>query len=138
MMSVDTTRIPDLDSLLTAMAEGDDDYRYSVAWIDPQAKGRHLGRSVLGRGEHASLDQLDPRQAIEPLAYGARQLVSMPPLVPPMGVINHATVAAFNEVWYRKAPRRRVGELQSIATVFHPLDTVGTWNRVYGTKGMLQ
>ncbi len=138
MMSVDTTRIPDLDSLLTAMAEGDDDYRYSVAWIDPQAKGRHLGRSVLGRGEHASLDQLGPRQAIEPLAYGARQLVSMPPLVPPMGVINHATVAAFNEVWYRKAPRRRVGELQSIATFFHPLDMVGSWNRVYGTKGMLQ
>ncbi len=138
LMSVDTTRIPDLDTLLTAMAEGDDDYRYSVAWIDPQAKGRSLGRSVLGRGDHARLEQLTPKQAIDPLAYGARQLVTMPPLVPPMGVINHATVAAFNEVWYRKAPRHREDEVQTIANFFHPLDMVGSWNRIYGTQGMLQ
>ena len=137
-MSVDTSRMPDLDSLLSAMAEGDDDYRYSVAWIDPQAKGRHLGRSVLSRGDHAGLDQLGPKDAIDPLAYGPKQLVAMPPLVPPMGVINHATVAAFNELWFRKAPRHRVGQLQSIAAYFHPLDMVGSWNRIYGTKGMLQ
>jgi decaprenylphospho-beta-D-ribofuranose 2-oxidase len=137
-MSVDTSRMPDLDSLLTAMAEGDDDYRYSVAWIDPQAKGRHLGRSVLSRGDHAGLDQLGPKDAIDPLAYGPKQLVSMPPLVPPMGVINHATVAAFNELWFRKAPRHRVGQLQSIAAYFHPLDMVGSWNRIYGAHGMLQ
>ena len=137
-MSVDTNRIPDLDSLLAAMAEGDDDYRYSVAWIDPQAKGRSMGRSVLTRGDHARLDQLSPKHAISPLAYDAKQLVSMPPLVPPMGVINHATVAAFNEVWYRKAPRERVDEVQSIATFFHPLDMVGKWNRIYGSRGMVQ
>lgn len=137
-MSVDTQRVADLDSLFTAMAEHDDDYRYSVAWIDPQAKGRSLGRSVLSRGDHARLDQLGPREAIDPLAYGAKQLVSMPPLIPPMGVINHATVAAFNEMWYRKAPRHREGELQTIAGYFHPLDMVGKWNRIYGNKGMLQ
>ncbi|MDO9176562.1 MAG: FAD-binding oxidoreductase, partial [Actinomycetota bacterium] len=137
-MSVDTQRVADLDSLFTAMAEHDDDYRYSVAWIDPQAKGRSLGRSVLSRGDHARLDQLGPREAIDPLAYGAKQLVSMPPLIPPMGVINHATVAAFNEMWYRKAPRHRDGELQTIAGYFHPLDMVGKWNRIYGNKGMLQ
>ncbi len=137
-MSVDTQRVADLDSLFTAMAEHDDDYRYSVAWIDPQAKGRSLGRSVLSRGDHARLDQLGPREVIDPLAYGAKQLVSMPPLIPPMGVINHATVAAFNEMWYRKAPRHREGELQTIAGYFHPLDMVGKWNRIYGTKGMLQ
>jgi decaprenylphospho-beta-D-ribofuranose 2-oxidase len=137
-MSVDTTRIPDLETLFTAMSEGDDDYRYSVAWIDPQAKGRHLGRSVLTRGDHARLDQLDPKASVSPLAYGPRQLASVPPLVPPMGVINHATVAAFNELWFRKAPRARVDELQTIASFFHPLDMVGAWNRIYGRKGMVQ
>lgn len=137
-MSVDTTRIADLDTLLATMTEGDDDYRYSVAWIDPQAKGRSLGRSVLGRGDHARLDQLGPKEAIEPLAYDAKQLVTVPPLVPRMGFINHATVAAFNEMWYRKAPRHRVGELQGIATFFHPLDMVSRWNRIYGAHGMLQ
>ena len=52
--------------------------------------------------------------------------------------VNHATVAAFNEMWYRKAPRHRVGELQGIATFFHPLDMVSRWNRIYGAHGMLQ
>jgi decaprenylphospho-beta-D-ribofuranose 2-oxidase len=137
-MSVDTTRIPDLDTLFAEMSETDDDFRYSVAWIDPQAKGRHLGRSVLGRGDHARLDQLDAKEAIQPFAYGPKQLAVVPPLVPPMGVINHATVAAFNEVWFRKAPLHREGEVQSIASFFHPLDMVGKWNRIYGTKGMVQ
>ncbi len=48
--------------------------------------------------------ELDARQAVTPLAYGPHQLVSVPPVVPPMGVLNHATVAAFNEFWFRKAP----------------------------------
>jgi decaprenylphospho-beta-D-ribofuranose 2-oxidase len=56
--AVDTERAPDLEHLLTMMDEGDRYYRYSVAWIDPMATGRHLGRSVLTRGEHASVDQL--------------------------------------------------------------------------------
>jgi decaprenylphospho-beta-D-ribofuranose 2-oxidase len=137
-MSVDTTRIPDLDTLFTTMSEGDDDHRYSVAWIDPQATGRSLGRSVLTRGDHARLDQLGPKDLVQPLAYGPHQLAAIPPLVPPMGVINHATVAVFNEVWYRKAPLHREGELHTIASFFHPLDMVGKWNRIYGQKGMVQ
>jgi decaprenylphospho-beta-D-ribofuranose 2-oxidase len=62
----------------------------------------------------------------------------VPPLVPASGVINHATVKAFNEAWYRKAPKRRVGQIMSIPGYFHPLDFVGAWNRVYGRGGFLQ
>jgi decaprenylphospho-beta-D-ribofuranose 2-oxidase len=137
-MCVDTTRLSDLDELLATMSRGDDDVRYSVAWIDLVAKGRHLGRSILSRGDHARLHELDARQATAPLAYGPHQLVSIPPLVPPMGVLNHATVAAFNELWFRKAPVRRTGEIQGLGAFFHPLDLVGSWNRLYGTRGMVQ
>lgn len=137
-MSVETTRLTDLDSLLAAMSYGDDDVRYSVAWIDLVAKGRQLGRSVLSRGDHARLDDLDARQAVAPLAYGPHQLISVPPVIPPIGVLNHATVAAFNEVWFRKAPRHRTGEIQGIGAYFHPLDLVGSWNRLYGSLGMVQ
>ena len=136
-MAVDTARIPDLDALFTAMAD-DDDYRYSVAWIDVMAKGRHLGRSVLSRGDHARLDQLNARASTTSRQYGPRQLASIPPLVPRPGVLNHATVAAFNEVWFRKAPVHKVGEIQGIAEFFHPLDMLGAWNRLYGKAGMVQ
>ncbi len=137
-MRVDTSRVADLDTLLATMSDGDDEVRYSVAWIDLVAKGRHLGRSVLSRGDHARLTELDARQAITPLAYGPHQVISVPPIVPPMGVLNHATVAAFNEFWFRKAPLRRTGEIQGIGAFFHPLDLVGSWNRLYGSRGMVQ
>jgi decaprenylphospho-beta-D-ribofuranose 2-oxidase len=137
-MRVETSRLADLDDLMASMSEGDDDVRYSVAWIDLVAKGRQLGRSVLSRGDHATVDDLDSSQAVSPLAYGPRQLASVPPLVPPMGVLNHATVAAFNEFWFRKAPSHRVGEIQGIGAFFHPLDFVGAWNRLYGNRGMVQ
>jgi decaprenylphospho-beta-D-ribofuranose 2-oxidase len=136
-MSVDTSRIADLDALFAAMAD-DDNYRYSVAWIDVMAKGRSLGRSVLSRGDHARLDQLDARAAATPRHYAARQLAAIPPLVPRPGVLNHATVAAFNEVWFRKAPVHSVGDIHGIAEFFHPLDMLGAWNRLYGKAGMVQ
>ena len=135
-MAVDTARVPDLDTLLALMTEGDDDYRYSVAWIDLLARGRHLGRSVLTRGDHARAGQFKAHD--NPLAYDPRQVVSVPALIPPSGVLSHVAVAAFNELWYRKAPRHRVQEEQSIATFFHPLDGIGAWNRLYGARGMVQ
>ena len=137
-LSVDTERIGDLDTLLAAMERGDRYFRYSVAWIDPMAKGRHLGRSVLTRADHATVDQLDPPDAVDPLAYDPRQRVNVPPLVPAPGVINHTTIKVFNELWFRKAPRRRIGHVESIPGFFHPLDMVGSWNRLYGRAGFLQ
>ncbi|MCE9621638.1 MAG: FAD-binding oxidoreductase [Actinomycetia bacterium] len=135
-MSVDTDRLPDLDSLLAAMTEGDDRYRYSVAWVDLLARGKNLGRSVLTRGDHAALAQLSSRDGA--FTYDPRHLVSVPSFAPPSGVLSLPAVAAFNELWYRKTPRHREHELQSIATFFHPLDGVGSWNRLYGARGMVQ
>jgi decaprenylphospho-beta-D-ribofuranose 2-oxidase len=137
-LAVDTDRVPDLDGLLAAMEEGDEWFRYSVAWIDPMARGRHLGRGVLTRADHATVDQVAPKQAVDPLEYGPRQRITVPPVVPAPGVINHTTIKAFNELWYRKAPRRRIAQIVSIAGFFHPLDMVGSWNRLYGRAGFLQ
>jgi decaprenylphospho-beta-D-ribofuranose 2-oxidase len=137
-LAVDTDRVPDLDGLLAAMEEGDEWFRYSVAWIDPMARGRHLGRGVLTRADHATVDQVAPKQAVDPLAYTPHQRITVPPVVPAPGVINHTTIKAFNELWYRKAPRRRIGQIVSIAGFFHPLDMVGSWNRLYGRGGFLQ
>ncbi len=137
-MSVETRRIDNLDEIMARMTESDRNFRYSVAWIDLLATGRHLGRGVLTNGEHALRRELDARTAAAPLAYEAKQVVTVPSVVPAPGVINRLSVAVFNELWYRKAPRRRESELQSIPAYFHPLDLVGDWNRVYGRSGFLQ
>ena len=137
-MAVETHRIGDVDEIMSRMTESDADFRYSVAWIDLLATGRHLGRGVLTNAEHATPEQLDARAGADPLGYDGRQLVAVPPLVPPAGVINRSTVAAFNELWFRKARRGVRAGIESIPAYFHPLDLVGHWNRVYGRSGFLQ
>ena len=134
---VDTERCPNLDDLMQRMAEGDHRYTYSVAWIDCLAHGSSLGRSVLTRGWSAKVDQLPARLRDHALDFRPKQLAVAPPVFP-SGLLNRASVAAFNEAWYRKAPQERRGEIQSIAAFFHPLDGVAQWNRIYGPKGFLQ
>ena len=133
---VDTDRAPDLDTVLDLMETGDDGYDYSVAWIDPMARGSHLGRSVLTRGRFAQPGELD-RSDRDPLAYDPKMVARLPPLLP-SGLINRVSVRAFNELWYRKAPARRRDEVQSIPAFFHPLDMVDRWNRIYGARGFVQ
>jgi decaprenylphospho-beta-D-ribofuranose 2-oxidase len=134
---VDTERVDHLDALLETMEEGDDRYRYSVAWIDCLASGRSLGRSVLTRGDHAPLDALPAKLRSQPLRFAPPSGLSAPPWVPE-GIMNRFTVRAFNELWFRRAPRRRRERLESITAFFHPLDMVQHWNRLYGKRGFVQ
>ena len=134
LISVDTTRYRDLESLMAAMVEADSKYRYSVAWVDSLDP---KGRGVLTCGDHAPAAALPPNLQGNSLNYDPKALASTPPFLPG-GLLNKLTVLAFNEAWYRKAPKHRVGELQAIATFFHPLDGVQGWNRIYGPAGFLQ
>ncbi|MGW7363044.1 FAD-binding protein [Streptomyces sp. NPDC054841] len=137
LMSVDTERAADLDDLMARLTTGDHRYRYSVAWIDLLARGAATGRSVLTRGEHAPLDALPPRALRRPLEFRPGRFPAAPRFVPE-GLLGHTSVALFNELWYRRAPRARRGELQKISAFFHPLDGVPHWNRIYGRSGFVQ
>jgi decaprenylphospho-beta-D-ribofuranose 2-oxidase len=136
-VAVDTQRTANLDELMAAMRSGDAAYRYSVAWIDLMATGSSMGRSVLTRGDHAPIDALDDTATADPLAYRPGKTVTIPDVFP-SGLLNRLSVRAFNELWYRKAPVSRNGEIQSIDEFFYPLDMLNDWNRLYGRRGFLQ
>lgn len=139
LLKVDSDRVPDFDTLLSLLLEGGRKHQYSVAWVDVLAKGRSLGRAVLDQGDFATLDDLPvrDRRRRDPLAY--RPLPSAPSLpVAPNSLLNRASIAAFNEFWYRKAPRRRRGHLHTIDQFWYPLDAIDSWPRMYGRRGFLQ
>jgi len=134
---VDTVRTADIDETMAVLAEHDRAYGYTVAWSDSLARGASLGRSVITSGDFADPADLPPGARTDPFAFRPGARLGLPPGFPP-GLVSRYTVAVANEAWYRKAPRLRRGELQSIGKFFHPLDGVRNWNRVYGPGGFRQ
>ena len=134
---VDTVRTADIDETMAVLAEHDRRYGYTVAWSDSMARGASLGRSVITSGDFADLADLPPADRTDPFAFRPGARVGVPAGFPP-GLINRYTVRVANEAWYRKAPRSRTGELQTIGAFFHPLDGIRNWNRVYGPGGFRQ
>lgn len=135
LMSVATERVPDLATLMRRMRESDDEHTYSVAWIDTLARGRSLGRSVLTRGEHATSEQASGHGRGGVLPAEPRLAA---PAYAPGWLMSRPTISVFNEMWFRKAPAHKVGQLTSIPAFFHPLDGVADWNRLYGRLGFVQ
>jgi decaprenylphospho-beta-D-ribofuranose 2-oxidase len=136
-VAVDTTRAANLDEAMACLADADNRYGYTVAWLDCLARGAHLGRSVVTNGDFAVVSDLPVSRRGNPLAFDPVARLRAPAACPP-GLINRYTVALANEAWYRKAPKHREGEIQSIGTFFHPLDGIRNWNTVYGPGGFRQ
>ena len=136
-VKVDTVRTADIDETMAVLTEHDRAFGYTVAWSDSLARGARLGRSVVTSGDFAEPGDLPAADRADPFAFRPGARLGVPPGFPP-GLINRYTVALANEAWYRKAPRSRQGELQTIGTFFHPLDGIRNWNRVYGPGGFRQ
>jgi decaprenylphospho-beta-D-ribofuranose 2-oxidase len=136
-MLVDIDRTANLEEVMRLQAVEDDQYQYSVAWVDCVATGRSLGRSILMRGDHARLDQLPAKDRDAPLSRSSRPNVPAPPWAP-SGLLRPASVRLFNEAWFRKAPLAKRQAVQTFDAFFYPLDVLSGWNRFYGDQGFLQ
>jgi decaprenylphospho-beta-D-ribofuranose 2-oxidase len=132
-MLVDTDRFSTLEGVMTAMTSGDDNYRYSVAWVDCMTRGARMGRSILTRAAHATTSDVEQVSLEGPPRRGLSV-----PFVAPRHLLNPLTVRCFNELWFRSAPRHERNDLQSMSSFFHPLDGVRDWNRLYGARGFVQ
>jgi decaprenylphospho-beta-D-ribofuranose 2-oxidase len=128
-------RLANVDACMARMEATDADHRYSVAWIDCLARGARLGRSVLLRGDHARPDDLPA--GTPPLERRSGVRAAAPPWMP-NGLLRRETIAAFNEAYYRRAPREPRRHVVGLDPFFYPLDGVRGWNRMYGSRGFLQ
>jgi FAD/FMN-containing dehydrogenase len=126
----------DLDESLAVFEDAALDDEYTVSWIDCSARGRHLGRGILIRGQHARATEL-PRERRELAAYDARTAFDFPVDLPSWA-INSLTASVFNRSYYQRQARRRGPFFASLDSFFYPLDVIGRWNRAYGRAGLVQ
>jgi FAD/FMN-containing dehydrogenase len=118
--------LPAFDRLSVESAGWD----YTVAWTDCLQRGAALGRGIFTRARHA-------RRAGPPPVPVSRPRRRMPVDLPGWA-LNGLSVAAFNALYWRRAPREPARRVRSYEPVFYPLDAIGDWNRIYGRRGFHQ
>lgn len=125
----ETLRFRALDEFIDLARESDHRFEYSVAWVDSLARGSALGRGLFIRGNHAGAEAVVPQRRTSRLSV---------PLLPPVSLINRATLTVFNALYYRRQLNDRSQACVHYDPFFYPLDRVAHWNRLYGPKGLLQ
>jgi FAD/FMN-containing dehydrogenase len=129
-LTTETYRFEGLDAFFDLSHRSDNGYEYTVAWIDCTARGRHAGRGLFMRGNHADGE-------VAPPSSHSRRPLRMP-LVPPVSLVNRLSLRPFNWLYYHTSPRTPVRTVRHYEPYFYPLDGILDWNRMYGPRGFLQ
>jgi FAD/FMN-containing dehydrogenase len=127
----ESERVDGLDDFITALRTSAQDWPFTVGWLDALARGRSLGRGILIKGRWAEPEEA-PDEAPTPL----RRLTV--PFQFPGWSLNRLSVRLFNELYFRKHPRKSKRGIVHPETFFHPLDAILHWNRIYGRRGFTQ
>lgn len=129
-----TIKCNDLKMVVNQLLENEN-YTYSVAWIDCGSTGKNLGRSLLYLGEHASETDV---QKSDLKGYRTSKPIIDLPFNLPSWTLNQLTVKAFNTLYYGKVLKQDSTSMVGLESFFYPLDGIGNWNRLYGKNGFVQ
>jgi decaprenylphospho-beta-D-ribofuranose 2-oxidase len=127
----ESERFADLDGLIDGLKRSSQVWPYTVCWIDCLSTGARLGQGIVMRGRWA-----EPSEARDGFAL-RRTALSVPFLLPDW-VLQPGAVKAFNawyHWWHGGHIHRGIVHPQAF---FYPLDVVGEWNRLYGSRGFTQ
>lgn len=135
-ISQESIKAENLDEICQLFEESKN-WTYTVAWIDCLQRGKHLGRSIIMRGEHSKISDLPKKLAEKPLQITEKWMPNIPFFFPNF-VLNSFTVKIFNYFFYAKQRTKFLKNIVDYDTFFYPLDAIGNWNRIYGKKGFIQ
>jgi len=121
--------------MLHAVNEYDQSFHYSVAWIDPHAKGKKIGSGVLTLGNLALSNELPNALKSNPLKLHPKSKISVPIFLPSIA-LNAITVRILNRII--ALVQNRAKEFVHYEEFFFPLDAIHNWNKAYGKRGFVQ
>ena len=102
-------------------------YEHTVAWVDCTAIGKNIGRGIYySANEKKGLN----------LALKSRKKFSFP-FSPPISLVNNFSVSVFNKIYYN-SHKEQSSRSVYFDDYFYPLDSVKSWNKIYGNEGFYQ
>lgn len=123
-----TSRYGSLKEYWEINQEAENNFDYTVSWVDCSIKNNGGLRGVFHSGNH-SKDMVSKKN---------KKDISVPvPLTPPFSLVNNLTMKIINETYY-KINKTQNFKPQHYKTFFFPLDIIGSWGRAYGSKGFFQ
>ncbi len=139
----ESIRFDSLGRFFDLCNESNENYEYTVAWIDSFAKGNRLGRGIFIRGNHATTAMADslPRYVEKNVGRNAARKQSKKLSVPietPFSFVNPISSKIFSKLYYAKHSYRPKKYYSHYIPFFYPLDRINNWNRLYGKKGFFQ
>jgi FAD/FMN-containing dehydrogenase len=120
-----------LDEFMQISAETDQQYEYTMSWVDILIGGRDLCRGIFMCGNN---NQSSSRASKK---IGKKLPLTVPFDFPPF-ILNTFTVKSFNELFYHSQFSKRIHKVVLYEPFFYPLDSIHEWNRMYGKRGFLQ
>ncbi|MGV0966572.1 FAD-binding protein [Empedobacter falsenii] len=117
--------------------ESSESWTYNVAWLDCLQKGTSLGKSIMLRGEHATLGELPQKFKKNPLKIKKKLNLNIPFFFPNFA-LNPLSIKIFNWLYFNKQGKKHLKNYVDYETFFYPLDAVHNWNRIYGKNGFIQ
>lgn len=120
-----------LDEFIQISAETDQQYEYTMSWVDILIGGRDLCRGIFMCGNN---DQSTSRASKKI----GKKLPLTVPFDFPSFTLNTFTVKSFNELYYHSQFNKRIHKVVPYEPFFYPLDSIHEWNRMYGKRGFLQ
>jgi FAD/FMN-containing dehydrogenase len=120
-----------LEEFFELSAASDQTHEYTVAWLDCISGGDKLGRGIFMRGNHT----LGPTNGH---AKNQENSGLIRGFNAPEALINHGTVRMFNSLYFHAPMRDVTRHTVSYQKFFYPLDSIASWNKLYGGRGFLQ
>lgn len=125
-LDVESLPYNSLEQFFELADRSEDDWEYTVSWIDCQfRRGR---RGIFFRANHATAETNS--------LYTPHHLRL--PLTPPVSLVNRWSLRAFNAAYYYRHKNRAGARVDHYQPFFYPLDGIAQWNRMYGPRGFYQ
>ena len=92
-------RFDELGRFFELSQQSDQDYEYSVAWIDCASQGRQLGRGIFMAANHAPAG-INIAQPMKPAGQGSLHFS----FTPPISLVNRLSLQVFNTLYFHRIP----------------------------------